>query len=172
MTFWTKFSKFILDPIPPNVFRYIRLLIIYKSINMENSDTSLEFMQAFLLCWIYYLETSSLWRPPRAPRALTSGIKVGVVRLSVGRWGRSKAWSGRRSVLETISVFKSLTGLSFGGCLELQKKYKLYYFFWSWWPLYITLQNISSGVCVQASSIWEHVLYSYILITIYIIFQM
>ena len=66
-------------------------------------------MQAFLLCWIYYLETSSLWRPPRAPRALTSGIKVGVAGLSIGRWGRSKAWSCRGSVLETISVFKSLS---------------------------------------------------------------
>ena len=63
-------------------------------------------MQAFLLCWIYHLETSSLWHPPRAPRALTSGIKVGVAGLSIGRWGRSKAWSCRGSVLETISVFK------------------------------------------------------------------
>ena len=109
-TFWTKFSEFILDPIPPNVFRYIRLLIIYQSINTENSDTPLEFTVCkhffCLLCWIYYLETSSLWRPPRAPRALTSGIKVGVAGLSIGRWGRSKAWSCRRSVLETISVFK------------------------------------------------------------------
>ena len=119
----------------------------------------------------FYLFLSKCWtwnaHFPRHP-----GREMGVAGLSAGRWGRSKAWSGRRSVLETISVFKSLTGLSFGGCLELQKKYKLYYFFWSWWPLYITLQNISSGVCVQASSIWEHVLYSYILITIYIIFQM